>query len=181
VIRSVESILSSLCDREGGYVNHAADRGGPTCWGITEHVARAYGYTGDMHDLPRTTAEAIYRERYWLAPKFDQVASRSMMLGEELLDTGVNMGPSVAAKFLQRSLNALNRQATAYPDIAVDGAIGRMTLHALDQYIAKRAGEGVLVLFRLLNALQAARYVEIAESNPTQEAFVYGWLRTRVA
>ena len=174
-------MLSALCDREGGYVDHPADRGGPTCWGITEQVARAYGYTGEMRSLPRATAEAIYRERYWVAPKFDQVASRSTVIGEELLDTGVNMGPAVAAKFLQRSLNVLNRQAKAYPDIAADGLIGPMTLHALDQYIAQRGGEGVVVLLRLLNSLQAARYVEIAERDPTQEVFIYGWLRARVA
>jgi lysozyme family protein len=27
-----------LIEREGGYVNHPADKGGPTCFGITETV-----------------------------------------------------------------------------------------------------------------------------------------------
>lgn len=177
----IEGILAALIDREAGYVNHPRDRGGPTRWGITERRARAHGYGGEMRELPRSLAEAIYREDYWTEPRFDQVASRSMLVAEELLDTGVNMGPQVAARFLQRALNVLNRQADAYPDIAVDGAIGRMTLYALDQLIAQRGTEAIVVLHRALNCLQGVRYIEIAEASPSQESFVYGWLRTRVA
>ncbi len=54
---SLEFVLA----REGGFVDHPNDRGGPTCWGITEQVARAHGYRGDIRELPRSTAEAIYR------------------------------------------------------------------------------------------------------------------------
>jgi len=35
------------------------------------------------------------------------------------------------------------------------------------------------VLLHALNSLQLCRYVEIAEQNPTQEAFIYGWIRHR--
>ena len=50
----------------------------------------------------------------------------------ELFDTGVNMGPNVASAFLQRALNALNRGARDYPDLAVDGRIGAATLAAIE-------------------------------------------------
>ncbi|HYI42384.1 MAG TPA: glycosyl hydrolase 108 family protein, partial [Sphingomicrobium sp.] len=33
--RSLDDLVDALIEREGGYVNHPADRGGPTCWGIT--------------------------------------------------------------------------------------------------------------------------------------------------
>ena len=178
---NIAQYLEALIAREGGYVNHAHDRGGPTRYGITEQVARAYGYTGPMQDLPKDLARDIYHERYWTAPKFHLVNERSPAVAEELLDTGVNMGPMVASRFLQRSLNVLNRGGAAWPDIAVDGAIGRMTLFALDQYLAQRGPAGEGVLLKALNALQAVRYVEIAEANPSQESFVYGWLRERVA
>ena len=36
---SVDGMIDALIDREGGYVNHPADKGGPTCFGITEAVA----------------------------------------------------------------------------------------------------------------------------------------------
>ena len=177
----VSDFVDALIAREGGYVDHPADRGGPTKYGITEQEARANGYIGDMRDLPIETARTIYVERYWSGPGFQQVSARTAAIAEELLDTGANMGPMEASKMLQRALNALNREATAYPDIRVDGVIGRMTLYALDRFIATRGAAGVPVLLRLLNALQACRYVEIAEARPSQEQFVYGWLANRTA
>ena len=39
--QGIEHLLDALIEREGGYVNHRADRGGPTRYGITEAVARA--------------------------------------------------------------------------------------------------------------------------------------------
>ena len=52
-------LINALIEREGGYSNHPADKGGPTCFGITESVARAHGYRGAMKDLPRDEAVAI--------------------------------------------------------------------------------------------------------------------------
>ena len=95
----IDQLIDSLIDREGGYVNHPADKGGPTCFGVTEAVARAHGYSGPMRYLPRSEAAAIYRRIYWLRPRFDEVARRSAALAAELFDTGVNMGPAVAATF----------------------------------------------------------------------------------
>lgn len=176
----VQATITALIEREAGYINHPNDRGGPTRWGVTEQVARAHGYTGSMQELPEEVAREIYLDRYWTGPHFDLVALRAEAIAGELLDTGVNMGPQVASKFLQRALNVLNRGATAYPDTAVDGAIGRMTLYALDQLLAKRGADGVTVLLRALNALQAVRYVELAEAKPSQESFAYGWLLNRI-
>ena len=39
----VDLLIDGLIEREGGYVSNAADKGGPTCFGITEAVARAHG------------------------------------------------------------------------------------------------------------------------------------------
>ena len=75
--QDIEALLEALIEREGGYVNHRADRGGPTRYRITEAVARAHGYRGAMASLPRDEAAAIYRRLYWRRPKFDQVAARA--------------------------------------------------------------------------------------------------------
>src|SRR4030095_6616507 len=102
-----EPMSDELPERGGAYVTHPADRGGPTRFGITEAVARAHGYAGAMAELPREEAAAIYRRLYWLRPKFHEVSARSPRLAAELFDTGANMGPAVAATFLQRALTAL--------------------------------------------------------------------------
>lgn len=176
----VSRLIDELIDREGGYVNHPADRGGPTRFGITEAVARAHGYAGAMAKLPRDEAVAIYRRLYWLRPKFDEVAKRAPAVAAELFDTGANMGPAVAATFLQRVLTALNRGGKDYPDLVPDGRIGPQTLAALDALLAVRGANAKTVLLRALNALQGERYLRLAERRPANEAFLYGWLANRL-
>ena len=176
----VDELIDGLLEREGGYVNHPADRGGPTCFGITEAVARAHGYAGAMRRLPRAEAAAIYKRLYWLRPSFDAVARRAPRLAAELFDTGANMGPAVAATFLQRALTALNRNGKDYPDLVPDGRIGAATLAALDAFLAARGKQGETVLLRALEALQGERYLRLAERRPANEAFLYGWLANRL-
>ena len=177
---TVNELIDALVEREGGYVNHPADKGGPTCFGITEAVARAHGYAGPMRQMPRTDAVAIYKRFYWLRPHFDEVAKRSQRLAAELFDTGVNMGPAVAVTFLQRALTALNRNAKDYPDLTPDGRIGPATLSAFDTFLASRGANGETVLLRALEALQGERYLRLAERRPANEAFLYGWLANRI-
>ena len=177
----IDQLIEALIEREGGYANHPADRGGPTRFGITEAVARAHGYRGAMSGLPQDEAAAIYRRLYWLRPRFDQVAARAPRIAAELFDTGANMGPAVAATFLQRALTALNRNGKDYPDLVPDGRVGPATLAALDGFLdarGKRGGETVLL--RALEALQGERYLRLAEKRPANEAFLYGWLANRI-
>ena len=177
---TIDTLIDDVIDREGGFSNHPADRGGATCWGITQAVARAQGYAGDMRTLPRAEAAAIYRRLYWLRPGFNRVATRAPLVAAELFDTGVNMGPAVAAAFLQRALNALNRGAADYPDIALDGQLGARTLAALDAFLARRGAGAEAVLLKAIEALQGERYVALAERRPADEAFLYGWLANRI-
>ena len=175
----VDELIDNLIDREGGFSSHPAD--GPTCFGITEAVARAHGYAGPMRQLPRSETVRIYERLYWLRPRFDEVSKRSPSVASELFDTGANMGPTVAATFLQRALTALNRNGDDYPDLVPDGRIGAQTLAALDAFLAKRGrARGETVLLRALEALQGERYLRLAERRPGNEAFLYGWLANRI-
>lgn len=177
----VAKMIDELIDREGGYADHPADKGGATRFGITESVARAQGYAGPMRQLPREEAAAIYRRLYWLRPRFDEVGKRSAEIAGELFDTGVNMGPAVAATFLQQALTALNRNAKDFPDLVPDGRIGPATLAALDAFIDVRGLPGAqTVLLRAIEALQGERYLRLAERRPANEAFLYGWLANRI-
>jgi len=175
-----EHLIGGVLGREGGYANHPDDRGGETMWGITIGVARRNGYAGAMRAMPRAEAVRIYRAEYWERPGFVGVATLSVPLAEELFDTGINMGQSVASTFLQQALNALNRQGKDFADLKVDGDVGRATITALTAYLRLRKAEGELVLLKALNVLQGARYIALAESRAANESFAYGWLRTRV-
>jgi lysozyme family protein len=181
---NVGQVIDELIAREGDYSDDSADAGGPTRWGVTQAVARAYGYDGDMREYPIETARAVYLSRYWLEPGFDAVAKLSELVAAELFDTGVNMGPAIASRFLQRALNVLNRGATDYPDLIADGRIGPMTLYGLRGYLSARPGQqsdAIVVLLRLLNGQQAMRYIEAAEHRQANERFEYGWIAGRVA
>ncbi|MBE5254531.1 glycoside hydrolase family 108 protein [Mixta mediterraneensis] len=170
-----DEIFNGILGREGGYVNNPADKGGPTNWGITQDVARAHGYTGDMKSLTRAQALQILEADYWTGPRFDQIASVSGLIAVELTDTGVNMGPAVAAKFLQRSLNVFNNQGKLYPDIVADGQVGPRTISALTAFLSTRKLAGEKVMLKALNSLQGARYIELSEARAANEAFTYGW------
>lgn len=173
-------IIDAVISAEGGYSNNSDDRGGETMYGITRAVARANGYLGEMRDMPRSVAERIYRNRYVVEPRFDQVVDLSPSIAEELVDTGVNMGPHRAAEFLQRWLNGFNVAGSGYDDLFVDGRLGPLSFEALGNFLRKRGEEGEQVMLRALNCTQGNRYLELTENNRSQRTFLYGWMRTRV-
>lgn len=170
-------IINRIISIEGGYSNDPADSGGETNYGITKGTAMAYGYKGAMSKLPRELAFSIYEDKYWDSVKASLIACLAVSIAEEVVDTAINCGPSRASKFLQRSLNVLNNKEKHYQDIAVDGRIGNITLYALEQYLKVR---DEAVLLSMLNVLQGAFYVELAERREKDEKFVYGWLKNRV-
>lgn len=169
------ALIDGVIGREGGYTNHPADRGGPTRWGVTEQRARAFGYTGDMKVYPRESAVAVFRTGYWIEPGFYAVWLRYPEVAAELFDIGVNMGVAVAGAFLQRGLNVFNQEGAHYGDLTVDGQLGRLSITALDAFRQRRGEEGGERMLELVRSLRGARYVEICEARPTQEAFAYGW------
>lgn len=177
---SIAGIIEDVIKREGRYSDNPADPGGATMWGITERVARAHGYAGLMRDLPRAMAVSIYTKTYVQAPGFDRVAALSAAIGEELVDTGVNMGPGLPGPWLQRVLNVMNMRGKAWPDLVVDGQIGPATLAALAAMLRQRGADGERVILRALNCLQGARYIEIAEGREASEDFEFGWFLNRV-
>lgn len=176
----ITTLIDRLIEREGGYSNHPADRGGPTNYGITVRIARRCGYEGSMRDLPRDLAVRIYRELYWELPGFDDLAPVAPRIAAELFDTGVNMGPGTAVEFLHRALNALNRNGRDYADLPHGTIITDRTVAALRAFIARRKAAGETVLLKAVEALQGERYIDLAERRAANEAFVYGWLANRV-
>lgn len=171
---------------EGGYVNHKNDTGGETYKGIARNyhptwpgwvlVDRWKGVPNfpknlDYDVVLQSQVRAFFKAKFWDVMKLDDVVNEELAV--ELFDTGVNMNTTVAVNFLQRALNVLNKQGLLYPDVPKDGIMGPKTLQVLNSHPDPKA------VLKILNCLQGARYVSIAEGNPSQEVFMYGWL-TRV-
>ena len=174
-----EKIIGKIIKLEGGYSNNPRDKGGRTKYGITAKTAYKNGYVGDIKHLPYSKAYEIYSKKYWDINMLDDVAYFSATIAEELADTGINMGPTRAAMFLQRSLNVLNRNEKDFDNVKVDGKIGLRTIAALRDFLKIRGKDGEKVLLRMLNALQIHKYIRIAERDSSQEEFVFGWVLNR--
>jgi lysozyme family protein len=167
--KTIEGIIAV----EGGYVNDPSDSGGETNFGVTIAVARANGYEGTMHDMPKSVAFDIYATQYWDSMFGDQLAGLSEAVAIEVIDTAVNMGTGRASRFLQRALNVL----LSGEALKVDGQVGPATVGALSLYLRRRDEQ---TLVKALNCLQGAFYIELAERREKDERFVYGWLKHRV-
>jgi len=108
--------MKRLLGNEGGFVDHPQDPGGATNYGITQRVARAHGYQGDMRNLPISMAIGIYESDYWNPIKADQLPDS---LRFHVFDAAVNSGPSQAIKWLQQAAG-----------VTQDGIIGPRTISA---------------------------------------------------
>lgn len=178
---AIAAIVLAVVGVEGGYVDNPDDPGGKTNHGVTEAVARKHGYDGAMRDLPVDTAIAIYGEDYVRKPGFDRIVARSVALGEETVDQGVNFGPHRPSCWLQTALNALNRRGRDYPDLAVDCRVGPGTASAYDALARKRGSRMACeLLIKLMDAQQGAEYVRLAGANARLEEFVPGWIEHRL-
>ena len=140
-----------LIGHEGGYSRHPDDPGGETMWGVTRRVAVQEGYVGQMIQMPRETAKAIARKRYWDAVRAEEMPA---LLRYPLFDAAYNSGPGQAIKWLQRALA-----------VGDDGVLGPVTMDA-----AKRDGARAAV------AMTAHR-LDFMTSLPTWGAFGRGWAR----
>ena len=129
--RALEVVLKL----EGGYSDDPRDSGGKTQYGITEKVARAFGYSGDMRELTKQTAAEIYKQGYWLNCKCGELP---YPLSLYVFDCAVNQGSDAAKKLLQAALN-----------VKQDGLIGSVTLAA-----ARKSGSETAALFMAGRALR---------------------------
>ena len=112
-----DEAFDRLIGHEGGYSDNPADPGGRTMWGVTERVARSWGYTGHMRDLPRSTAKEIYKALYWDKVRAEEIPE---VVRFDVFDTAVNSGVGQSIKLLQRAAGATD-----------DGVLGPKTLAAV--------------------------------------------------
>jgi lysozyme family protein len=170
---------------EGGYSSDPDDAGGETYkgisrrfnpqwegWKVVDDMKSHADFPNILNQLPQLQDSVydFYKKDYWDSNRLDDVASQA--IAEEMFDTAVNMGRVRAAKFLQESLNYLNRNERVFPDLEVDSHIGPATLRALD-YILDHGEEELLL--KILNVLQGSFYLDYMKRKPSQEKYMRGW------
>ena len=160
--QAVLEALDGILAREGGYVDHPADGGGPTKFGITAATLGAWRQLGrtatpaEVEQLHESEARAIYRHEYIVRPGLDAI--ENPVLFAAVLDIAVNHGPTRAVRFLQHALG-----------VKVDGTIGRFTRAAL-------AAEDLRLVYRKVVAERAREYGRIISSDHKQAVFAAGWM-----
>lgn len=147
-----DQAFERLLGHEGGFVDHPSDPGGATRWGVTERVARANGYTGNMRDFPEIAAKHIYRKSYWDAVRADELPEA---VRYAVFDAAVNSGARQSIIWLQEALG-----------VPADGRLGPVTMAA-----AMRA-DGQKLKAKLLS-----QRLEFMASLSTWPAFGRGWAR----
>ena len=172
---------------EGGYTNDPVDVGGETYkgvarryypdwigWSIIDVAKTSFNFPHSLRDNDNLDIliKHFYKENYWNLFWGDQIPNQEV--ANEMFDTGVNMGVGRAVKYLQKSLNLLNRNRKNYPDIVEDGAFGDNTLLTLKIYLDM---DDTSFLLKIMNILQGMHYIDYMTKSPTQERFARGWLK----
>ena len=168
--RSFKDAFDHILKIEGSkYVNHPADRGGPTKYGITLLVLREFRQNkllgaDDVKALKAFEAMEIYKALFWDYLMLDKVEDPRISL--VVFDHAVNSGPITAIKLIQVSINKAAPWMRKVPE---DGRMGPETIEALNHI------DRVLFGFHFFKELQT-RYIEIVIKDPTQIVFLHGWL-----
>lgn len=168
---------------EGGYSNSSADRGKETyCgisrrywpswegWAIIDSAKESQTFLLDLSQNAslQNLVKDFYLNNFWNAIKGSLISDQDV--ANEVYDSAVNFGVIPAVILLQRALNLLNKNGQQFSDLQMDGNIGTVTLRALNTYPRQPA------VLKCLNGLQFGRYVNICETDKTQEVFFLGWL-----
>ena len=109
-----DEAFQKLIGHEGGYIDHPADPGGATNFGISQR-----SYPGeDIRGMTLERAKQIYRRDYWDAAGCEYLPAKVRF---SLFDMAVNSGVKRAVQTVQAAVNADQ-----------DGIIGPQTLMLID-------------------------------------------------
>lgn len=173
---------------EGGYHSASAspnDKGGETWraiarnrhpewagWAIIDRLKIESDFPKNLEsdpDLLNLLVKFLHDE-FWVTIGGDAIPDQEV--ANRLYDISINSGPETAVKFLQTSLNLLNRNQQLYPDIPVDGRMGPNTIGTLAACLAKRSAA---ILLTDLTIEQGCNYRRIMLGDATQEANLISW------
>jgi len=154
---SVDNVITEIIEREGGskMTNDPTDRGGRTQYGIAERSNPEAWKDGKVTEQE---AREIYLQKYVVGPGFHRIPPSHNKSQALLVDWGVNSGPAIAIKCLQKAL-----------DVEDDGVFGPQTLAAL-------ITRDVKLINTTLVIARVQMVGRIVSKNPNQIKFLSGWL-----
>lgn len=147
--------INRIIQHEGGYVNHPADPGGETNYGITQAFAIRHGYNNSIARLTQKEAERLYARALWVPYGLESIP---FVLAYQWMDFAVNSGPRRATLELQPLLN-----------VKVDGGFGPITQAAC---VAAKSPRDIASAF-------LDKRLDFLKSLPTWPIFNRGW-RARI-
>lgn len=157
----IETIIKEVVDREGGYIDHPADKGGPTNFGVTLRTLKAWRGTDvtstDIRHLERAEAERMLMHKYVLKPGIFALGWPSVIA--KVSDMSVHHGPRRAIKMLQRACG-----------VEEDGIMGPTTCNKADSINHQ-------TLVTKMVQIRTIRFVRIVKHDPTQIVFLEGWIK----
>lgn len=171
-MKDIEAIIGELIEREGGYVNHPADRGGPTKYGITQRVLGEYRQRpvteDDVRGLTEFEARNIYRNKYLTSHQLHRINDPYLMV--LAFDCAVLHGPQRAIRWMQKIAGVL--------DDGVLGPVSEVAINTMDP----------VRMYQKLLARRFEFFGEIISRDPElkrardagydlQAEFALGWLR----
>lgn len=161
---TTHDVIERIIQREGGYVDHPLDRGGPTKFGITLSTLGKWHDTlvtpSDVKALSPDEAARIYLNLYVQRPGFEQI--NDDRLRGLVVDCGVLHGTGTVTRWLQSIVEVL-----------VDGTLGSKTLQAINS-------EDARAVYLLLCGKRMRFIGKLIEGDHSQAVFAHGWLN-RVA
>ncbi|MDX2272116.1 MAG: glycosyl hydrolase 108 family protein [Cyanobacteriota bacterium] len=158
--QNFEKALAFTQRWEGGFVDHPADPGGRTNFGITQATYDHWRKSKNLvpQDVKRIQPQEvkwIYWENYWTPARCVQMI---LPLAIAQFDTAVNFGVMGSVKFLQSVLK-----------VGVDGIWGSITQAAFEKNNSRQTA------IAIVEARIRYRHQRVTE-NPTQRVFLQGWL-----
>lgn len=157
----IDKALKRVETNEGVWSDDPVDRGGKTKYGVTEKLAKKYGYT-NIKNLTRAQAKSIMVNEFW---RFTDVQHE--MIAIDLFDAAVNFGLGGATLCVQQAVNNLG-----FP-VKVDGGFGPKTLSAINSAIKKDFHTFV----SWWKFWCQDRYHDIIKNDPSQIRFYNGWTK----
>ena len=168
--QSVQQVIKA----EGGFVNHPADKGGMTIFGVSRKhhpslwiwkqidcwvkeglPAKAITVKAQDNELFMACIEVVYSTLYWEPMKLDQFPNITRY---PFFNCAVNIGVPRTIKMIQKLSGAL-----------VDGVLGGQTIKAVKDF---RDHEELVDLFY---QQWQEYYDRIIANNPSQKVFEKGW------